>query len=137
MNTHALIEKIWEAGKQCYLPVQTAADTLVFGLYQAGDVLKKNALGIREPTAGVVLEADQLDMILLPLLAFDLKGHRLGSGGGFYDRTLAFILRSQAKTRVPHLAGVAYAAQAVEALPVDPWDVSLNSVITERGCQFF
>jgi len=72
-----------------------------------------------------------LELILLPLVAFDSDCNRLGMGGGFYDRTLAY-LRHRCCWRRPRLIGVAHECQRVEGLPVNEWDVALDAVITER-----
>jgi 5-formyltetrahydrofolate cyclo-ligase len=138
IDTRPLIYKIWEMGKKCYLPVLHEGGILKFVRYQEGDALEKNELGILEPVDHTcVKEASQLCMILLPLVAYDQQGHRLGSGGGYYDRTLAFTFDRRPDLVYPHLAGVAFAAQAKDTLPTDPWDVRLDSVITERGVKFF
>ncbi|WP_119419872.1 5-formyltetrahydrofolate cyclo-ligase [Desertibaculum subflavum] len=95
---------------------------LVFRSWQPGDPLVKGALGIEEPRpeAPSVLPS----VALVPLLGFDRRGHRLGQGGGYYDRTLA------AGTMLA--IGLAYAAQEVEVLPVEPWDRRLDWIVTER-----
>lgn len=74
----------------------------------------------------------RLDVILLPLVAVDARGWRLGSGAGFYDRSLAH-LRYGRRWRRPRLIGVAYEFQRVAQLEPQPWDVPLDAVVTERG----
>jgi 5-formyltetrahydrofolate cyclo-ligase len=66
------------------------------------------------------------DSLLIPLLAFDARGHRLGYGGGYYDRTLAVL---PGRMRI----GCAFAAQQVDAVPVDPYDITLDAVATDQG----
>ena len=66
------------------------------------------------------------DFLLVPLLAFDRRGHRLGYGAGFYDRTLAALPAGR------YALGVAYAAQEVPEVPAGPTDVALDAVATER-----
>jgi 5-formyltetrahydrofolate cyclo-ligase len=73
------------------------------------------------------------EVLIVPLLAFDARGYRLGYGGGFYDRTLAG-LRAQGPVRA---LGFAFAAQEVEALPTDAFDQPLDAVVTEKGVRFF
>jgi 5-formyltetrahydrofolate cyclo-ligase len=70
-------------------------------------------------------------LILLPVLGFGRDGARLGMGGGFYDRTLAF--RAARPAPPPRLVGVAYAMQELPAWPQDPWDVRLDAIVTEHG----
>lgn len=136
-DTRPFIATICET-KRCYLPVITHNKSLIFVRYQPGDRLKPNAFGILEPTEPKeVCEPAALGMVLLPLLAFDALGHRLGMGGGYYDRTFEFLKTQPAMSKRPHLAGLAYALQEADDLPVDPWDVTLDSVITERGYRLF
>lgn len=123
-------------GKRCYLPVisNTTHNRLWFAPYEAGQALKPNCFNIPEPASGKFsgLPAQHLDLILMPLVAFDVKGNRLGMGGGFYDRTLAY-LRQRNHWQRPYLAGVAYEFQRVDTLPAQDWDVPLNAVITEQS----
>src|SRR5262249_22515445 len=89
---------------------------LVFRRWRMGDALAPNAYGIAEPPASA--EEVVPDAVLVPLLAFDADGHRLGYGGGYYDRTLDAI-----RTARPVLAvGIAYAGQEVERLPRETHD---------------
>jgi 5-formyltetrahydrofolate cyclo-ligase len=74
-----------------------------------------------------------LDLVLVPLVAFDLNGWRLGFGAGFYDRKFAFLRRNFRGK--PQLIGVGYEFQRVESQEAQPWDVRLNAVVTER--QFY
>jgi 5-formyltetrahydrofolate cyclo-ligase len=73
-----------------------------------------------------------LDLLLIPLVGFDPTFNRLGMGGGFYDRTLAY-LRTRRRWRRPRLVGLAHACQRVGALKTSPWDVPLDGVVTEEG----
>ncbi len=78
----------------------------------------------------------ELDALILPLLAFDTQGQRLGMGGGFYDRSLA-ALRHRRRWRRPRLLGVAHGFQEVSELPREPWDVPLDGIVTEQGYRSF
>lgn len=117
-------------GHRFYLPVLQAfpAGTLRFAPWRAGDRLARNRFGIPEPRGSATRPARALDALLLPLTGFDARGNRLGMGGGFYDRTLAFHRHGQ---RRPLLVGVAHACQQVPALPVQAWDVPLAVVVTD------
>ena len=77
----------------------------------------------------------QLDIVLLPLLAFDDRGNRLGMGGGYYDRL--FASRLHRKTKQPLRVGLAFDCQQAERLPMQAWDVPLHAVVTESGWRFF
>lgn len=73
-----------------------------------------------------------LDLVVTPLVAFDKHGTRMGMGGGFYDRTFAFK-HQQIRTHHPHLCGFAYAFQQAEHLLRQPWDVPLDSAVSDSG----
>lgn len=102
-----------------------------FGRMFAGTPMTSNRYGIPEPVDAKPLHARQLDLLLMPLVGFDLAGRRLGMGGGYYDATLAF-LRHRRHWRKPRLVGVAFECQRVETLPHDPWDMPLDAVLTEK-----
>ncbi len=135
-DTLPMIEAIWRAKKHCYLPVLTEEKSLQFVQYDYGDVLHPNRYSILEPLdQSRRVPPEQLDIMLLPLLAFDRAGTRLGMGGGYYDRTLAFLQERGGEK--PKLIGVAYAVQEAKWLPSEPWDVGLEGVVTDRGFYLF
>lgn len=129
-DTAPIIEMLFQHQKNCYLPVLNVADrSLYFVHYGEGDALDKNRFEILEPIDHTQKILPQtLDLILMPLIAFDKHGNRLGTGGGYYDRTLV-DLRDSTK---PLLIGLGYAAQEAEHLPVDPWDIALDGILTEK-----
>jgi 5-formyltetrahydrofolate cyclo-ligase len=136
MDPMPLVRRAWRMGKTVYLPVLHALEGhhLWFAPYGPGERLRPNRFGIPEPDQPLRLmrRAAQLDLIVAPLVAFDRFGHRLGTGGGFYDRTLAF-LRRRMHWRRPRLVGLAYAFQEVPHLPAEPWDVPLDAIVTDAG----
>lgn len=91
-----------------------------------------SALGMFEPVNGRGWQAARLDLILMPLAAFDEKGNRIGMGGGYYDRTLAATVHGPGWRR-PVLVGLAFEAQRVETIPAREWDVPLDWIATEAG----
>ena len=113
------------------LPCIQPDNSLRFAPWRPGDLLESNRFGIPEPALSpdAQLSAADMAVILAPLLGFTRRGGRLGMGGGFYDRSLAF--RRQAAT-VPMLIGVGYALQELAELPEQPWDVALDAVVTEN-----
>jgi len=115
-----------------FLPVLGATRQLYFAEYSAGTPVIHNRFGIPEPAtaADQRLTPQAMDVILLPLLAFDRQGHRLGTGGGWYDASLAF-LREAPRPAAPLLVGIGYTFQEVETIPAQPWDVDLDYVATE------
>ena len=130
--SEALIRK-----KACYLPtLQANQDYLDFRPYHAEDLLAKNRFGIEEPsfTQEKSIAVTTLDLMFLPLIAFDKKGNRLGRGAGCYDQTLASLQHSE---KNPLLIGVAYEFQKVEKLPAEIWDIPLNLAVTEQKVYYF
>ena len=105
---------------------------LRFAPWQAGDPVEPNRHGIPEPARiERPLAPFQLDLVLVPLLAFDRRGQRLGYGGGWYDRSFAFLAEQQRPTE-PLLVGVAYDFQEQDAIAPEAWDVALDFVATDR-----
>lgn len=118
----------------CFLPVVPPARqrTLGFTRMTGRNDWTHNRYGIPEHAVWrPKVRAVRLDILFLPLLGFDQQGYRMGMGGGYYDSSLAFLQHRKAWHR-PYLIGVAFEAQRVEALPIDPWDVPLDAVLTER-----
>ncbi len=127
-----LFHHAWGMRKTCYLPVITPGKRLLFTPFQAGDPLTPNAFGIPEPAGANLkyVDAKLLDLLLMPLVAFDAQGNRLGMGGGFYDRSLAF-LRQRQHWRKPRLLGIAHDFQRVGTLVAQDWDVPLDAIATD------
>ncbi len=101
---------------------------LAFRRWREGEPLARGAFGVEIPERD---DAATPVLLIVPLLAFDRRGFRLGYGGGFYDRTLA-ALRAAAPDEAPVRAvGFAFAAQEVEAVPVEPTDMPLDLIVTE------
>lgn len=136
MDVTPLIQRAWSMGKRCYLPVLGPIfhNRLWFAPFDGQSPLQRNRFGIPEPAHPwrVMRRPWALDLILTPLVAFDAAGNRLGMGGGFYDRTLAY-LENRRHWRKPQLLGTAYAFQQVAQLPHQPWDVPMQGVATESG----
>ncbi len=130
LPTQPLIRRLRAAGMRVAVPRITGDGRMRFEWLRASTPLRRNHHGIREPAqAGARVLRRQFDAIVLPLVGFDRYGNRLGSGGGYYDR---FLARPRIGGR-PHYLGYAYAAQQVEQLPRDAWDLRLDAVITEKG----
>jgi 5-formyltetrahydrofolate cyclo-ligase len=135
MPLHALQLQLHPGQVWC-LPCVQDDGTLAFAPWRAGDPLATNRFGIPEPDVAraSLLPAEEMHLVLLPLLAFDAAGNRLGTGGGFYDRSFAF---RRARPAPPLLVGVGYAFQQVDALGAEDWDVPLDGVLTEDGSRRF
>lgn len=122
------LESWCEEGHPVALPCTGPRDTpLVFRRWAPGRPLVQEPFGTRapRPEAPVV----DPDVLLVPLLAFDRAGYRLGWGGGYYDRTLSSLRGRKSVTAV----GVAYSAQEIPSVPRDPWDQPLDLIVTEEG----
>ncbi|WP_346380663.1 5-formyltetrahydrofolate cyclo-ligase [Acidithiobacillus sp.] len=123
--------------KHFYLPVLAGhfARSLRFAPFHPHMNLRSNRLHIPEPQVppGYQRSVRELDLLILPLVAFDAEGYRLGMGGGFYDRSLAHLPHRRSWRR-PRLIGVGHAFQEVPRLPREPWDIPLGIVCTEKGC---
>ncbi|HAU1202165.1 TPA: 5-formyltetrahydrofolate cyclo-ligase [Legionella pneumophila] len=115
-------------GKYCYFPVLNNDSTLSFLPATPNTPFKTNKYNIPEPDVDIelALPIDELDLIIMPLVAFDAHCTRLGMGSGYYDRTLS----NKSKA---HLLGVAYQFQRVDYIEPRPWDVPLDAVITQKA----
>jgi 5-formyltetrahydrofolate cyclo-ligase len=125
-------------GKCCFLPIlhPLKKNRLWFIEYTPDTHLAPNRFGILEPTrAGKgLVPAWSLDLVLMPVVAFDCKANRLGMGLGYYDMT--FKLHQRHAFSPPVLLGLAYEFQCVAKLPVDSWDVPLDGIVTEKRILF-
>jgi len=135
INPLSILATAHEMKKSCYLPKLGPAPTIQmqFMAYLPGDYLTANRLGILEPSLidRKTIPADALDLTLVPLIAFDEKGQRLGMGKGYYDHTFAF--RKNDSKAKPFLLGLAYDLQKVSQVPSEKWDIPLDGIATETG----
>ena len=123
-------------GKATYLPVLNAwpRTRMVFQRLMPNERLVPNRFGIAEPAFRPNRQRRiwTLDLVLMPLVGFDEDGGRLGMGGGFYDRSLAYRGRRK-NGHKPTLLGLAHECQKVDRLPLEPWDVSLQATVTDQS----
>jgi 5-formyltetrahydrofolate cyclo-ligase len=123
---------------RCKLYLPAIADyrsrRMEFRRYERDTRLRPNRYGIAEPErgAGPRIAVRHLDLVLLPLVAVDARGTRLGTGAGFYDRCLQH-LRAGRRWRRPKLIGLGYEFQRVANLAARAWDVPLDALLTEKG----
>ncbi|GGW41637.1 5-formyltetrahydrofolate cyclo-ligase [Streptomyces xantholiticus] len=135
-GTRALLDALHARGVRVLLPVLLADNDLDWGAYQGPDRLEPAGRGLLEP-AGERLGPDAVvtaDAVLLPGLAVDARGMRLGRGGGSYDRVLARLTAAGAD---PALVVLLYANEVVERVPVEPHDHPVHAVVTPRGVSRF
>ncbi len=128
LDCRPLLARACEIGRTCVLPVvDSASNHLIFRRWRPGDVLTTGRHDIREPASDAA--TFRPDVVIVPLLAFDRRGYRLGYGAGFYDKTLSYLRRQGSVLAV----GYAFAAQEVENVPHDQHDQRLDWIVTETG----
>ena len=127
--TGRIREAYLAAGARLYYPRVTGRGSIVFFPHREGDGWETGPYGIPEPPrpAGGKPHRGGFDIVVVPGVAFDRRGNRLGHGLGYYDRFLGRM-----PERVPKV-GLAWAHQLVPEVPVDPWDVPVHAVVTEEG----
>jgi 5-formyltetrahydrofolate cyclo-ligase len=132
VDVRPLMFALWEKGARLALPAIIDRETIVFRELVRGAPLVEMGFG----TAGPGEDAEVLDpaLMLVPLAAFDRRGHRIGYGGGYYDRA---IERLDAKGQRPRLVGIAFDCQEVPSVPDEPHDIRLDSLLTESGLRHF
>ena len=126
--------------KHCYLPVLDTQQNqpMKFAEIKPQSQFEPNRFGIPEPVVTVdkLIDASALDVVLMPLVAFDLQGNRVGMGGGFYDRTLEFTCQQPYDQR-PKLIGLAHEFQYADNIEPSPCDILLDGIATERRAILF
>ncbi|MBQ4831978.1 5-formyltetrahydrofolate cyclo-ligase [Pseudoalteromonas sp. MMG010] len=132
LDTSLLIKELWNKNHLLHLPIihPFNGTTLLFQRYEKNSPMRVNRYGIFEPklNCAQICPVAELDMLLMPLVAFDDNGNRLGMGGGYYDKTLASLYQQNSYS--PQLIGLAHDCQKVDRLPIEAWDVPLTTIIT-------
>jgi 5-formyltetrahydrofolate cyclo-ligase len=127
IDIRPLLHGLAERGHPIALPVTgRRGEPLVFRAWQPGETLLPGRFGTSHPAGPEVTP----DILLMPLLAFDSQGNRLGYGGGFYDRTVALLPRA---LRI----GCAFSVQELDSVPTGPYDQKLHAIATEIGLRYF
>jgi len=127
------LAQLESAGMRLALPVVREGSgraEICFRQWSTGSDTQANRYGIAEPVGTLDIRMSEIDLMLVPLVAWDMNGGRLGMGASFYDR----VFQPLASLRRPFRLGVAYQLQQVEQIPLDPWDIRLHGVLTENGC---
>lgn len=124
VDTHGLIDDLLADGKTVYLPRVVSDSEMVLCRYTGADSLQVGAYGIMEPVGAVMPPDASIDVVLVPGMAFDAAGHRLGRGKGYYDRFLSAL-----PTPRPLLLGVCFDFQKVDNVPTEACDVSVDKVV--------
>lgn len=126
VDTAPIIERLERDGRRVALP-RVEGLNIVAVAYRPGDQVKPSSFGAPEPAAGEKVAPGQIDVVIVPGLAFDRAGHRVGYGRGFYDRFLA-TLRPDALT-----VGICFFVQLVDEVPHGRGDRPVDLVVTEHG----
>ena len=128
VNTYPIIEKAWEEGKKVVVPkCNKGTRTMSFRQISNFDQLETVYMNLREPIPAFTEEvsADEIDLQIVPGVAYTERGERIGYGGGYYDRYLVYY---KGKT-----LSLAYDFQMVKHIPVEPFDKNVEKIITEKG----
>ncbi len=138
MDVRPVIDAALARNKRVHLPVLAPperSDTgLLFAPYSHDTPMVRDRYGIPAPEVAPdeLIEASALDLAVVPLVLFDDAGHRVGMGGGYYDRAFGFT-RAASRPQRPILVGAAHAFQRTEALEPEPWDVAMDLIVTDAG----
>jgi len=117
----------------CFTRLSKSLEQHLIKKKRINETLHRNAYGIQESTEkNDVINPKALDIVFTPLLGFNKNGERLGMGGGYYDRLFSFK-RWKSTHKKPILIGLAYEAQYHHSISADPWDVSMDAIITEEN----
>lgn len=134
-NPLPLMDRAILDGKQVFVPVIVAkSEPLKFEAWTRETAVHANRFNISEPeSSSDSIAPTELDFVVTPLVAFDGQRNRLGVGGGYYDRTFAFLNNVATKDRQPFLVGLAYELQRIKKINASSHDVKLDAVVTETG----
>ena len=140
--TGALIQLCFNLRKAVYLPVVRAVNqplswSRITRHQWQNQRMMKHRFGMKQPLIQRGVSVKVLDCLFMPLVGFDSKGHRLGMGGGFYDRTLASCVATGRQQTQLWRIGIAYDFQRVEKLHCHPWDIPLHAIVTPSGYRRF
>lgn len=134
IDTSVLVDNLWRQKKSLYLPVvKEKQAALAWREYRRDTALIKDIFGIATPSDASAEWQGDFDIVLVPLVGVDVKGNRLGMGGGFYDRTFADKIRGHR----PWLIGFAYECQLIDHIQRRDWDVPLDALATDAQLLHF
>lgn len=134
IDSAEIIQHAKKLNKSLYLPIISAKNELDFYLINVDTQFTKNKFNISEPIINnqKPISPAQLNLILIPLVAFDKHCNRLGRGLGYYDQYLQFT-KNTARDKRPVLIGLAYEFQKVEKIIPNSWDISMDFIVTEEN----
>ena len=127
ISTYPLLEGILKSGKELYLPKTEKNQPLIhFHAVTDLNTLVMGSFDIKEPAGGPIIQPSKIDLLLVPGLAFDNRGHRLGYGKGYYDRFIKILDPKCYKL------GIAYYFQIINKIPDAEHDIPVNAVLTDK-----
>jgi len=126
-----IIERGWCANKRIFVPIMRNKGEILFREIRPNTTLLRNRMGIWEPAAGEFIAPRELQFVVTPTVAFDADRHRIGMGGGYYDRCFSY-LRHRRQWLKPKLAGIAFNCQKVEKISPNTWDIRLYRIFSEE-----
>ncbi|MEH7459461.1 5-formyltetrahydrofolate cyclo-ligase [Bacillus pseudomycoides] len=127
VNTYIIIEKAWQEGKKVVVPkCNRKTRTMTFRQIVNFDQLETVYMNLREPIPALTkeVEANEIDLLVVPGVAYTRRGERIGYGGGYYDR---YLVRYEGKT-----LSLAFDFQIVNDIPTEPFDQNIQKIITEK-----
>lgn len=129
-DTIPLYKELLALGKKIALPVVSGNDdhSMRFLLWDTDTVLKRNRYGICEPWNSTQIAVADFDLLLVPMVAYDHRGNRVGMGSGYYDRHLENLRSSHSPLRL----GVAYSMQEIDHIEKNDWDIPLHAIVNEH-----
>jgi 5-formyltetrahydrofolate cyclo-ligase len=131
VDTREIIQRAWRANKRIFVPILRGRTQMLFCEISPDTELEQSDFGIWAPTRGLLIKPRHLDLVITPTVAFDRNGHRIGMGGGYFDRCFSH-LRQRTRWIRPKLLGVAFHCQEVEKITPNAWDIRLYRVVTDR-----
>ncbi len=132
VDVRIIIESAWRANKRIFVPITRSGGEMFFREIRPNTTLLKNKMNIWEPASGDFISPRDLQLVVTPTVAFDSEKHRIGMGGGYYDRCFSY-LRYRKHWLKPKLLGVAFSCQEVEKISPNLWDIPLYKVFHEEN----
>ena len=132
VDTRIIIERTWRANKRVFVPVTRNNGEMLFREIRPDTTLRRNHMAIWEPESGDFISPRDLQLVVTPTVAFDKSNHRIGMGGGYYDRCFSFLQHRKHWIK-PKLAGVAFKCQEVEEITPNSWDIRLYRIFCDAN----
>jgi 5-formyltetrahydrofolate cyclo-ligase len=132
VDTSTILARAWEENLRIFVPVVRENFKMEFRNFAGDTRTEPNSLGIEEPVDSEIINSNELDIVITPLVAFDSDRNRVGMGGGYYDREFSYLANTD-RHHKPLLLGIAYDCQKVEKIAPNPWDIRLFRIFTETA----